>query len=1135
MYPAMAEKNPDHSGTGVFYQAIPAVGADGRNIMKLIPVKMINGDFFNTQISRLNTIITPPKALAVNNASGPVAVGQKAASNPPPTEQIVRRQVPLMNATTYQVGSDLGYSLNKNPLQQLQQSVNLLAIVPPMAPVAKSGNPERPPVTVQSPVPHRIQCFQIPPQANVRTVPASNLLAVNKKQTFTPSAKLLCRTSKATSRGLPSKGSEPHFNLVPSVPQRPNSPIKWSIEEEDNLAVPAESIDSSVTSDILRLLSRREHTEPPRVIIRKPGPAPKPTPPSGASERLRDATERENTGKLCEVIIKSVTGSGQGTSGEKPGNPTFMWNGNQPQQQQNVRVMALQTVESPEDLQAISKSERTLKREVFRFSLERKSERSKHLIHLRVSRNRLFLPQSTPHQVLAYQVLAYPVLAYQVLAYEGLSYQVLAYPVLAYQVLAYQVLAYEGLSYQVLAYQVLAYPVLAYEGLFYQVLAYPVLAYQILAYPVLAYPVLAYPVRSTCRLSQVSSEVSLPKLLHNTYTSYRLPLNGSEPHLKLVPNVPQRPDSPIKWSVEDDGATAPSPDAIDSSVSLEILRVACVRENGEKQRDVLRNSASGSIREKGGQPGEENPSVMWNGKLFVFSKNCSPPDETGKSDAAIKSHEFDKSVAASAQQPLESIALRRKKNLGLLEPNRSYKVINLCDDDAPDDSSQRADEDTVIFVSYTPPAPEAQDSRPKTRTEEAGAGAGAASEVPEHESPDETRGAIEGGRLGQDVPVNAVEGPTRVVIPEVVTVPDDDDDDDDDGGGGGGGGGGRPAINGQQNTSTQQMEGMEVDSSSDGICFGLLEHTYNVESVMASPTSLPAPESRQLSDGALRRMFGITADVRIDLRRTDAASARSPPAEPPRSERVEAAAEHRETSSGFKDGELFTRPETERCDEPVDAKRAKVQIQQEPPQDSAPSQSLPECSHVDVPSVHISTCADVKAVSAAGYGEPIDEDFVSAEEEDFPGRRQTCTKLNVNPGRAGRKRKRPTCPCCVPGAPDPAAPRPAEEPEKPEGPTERTGKKGGRAKASSKDAKAAGSAGSAGSPTAKSKPGCKTAEDPPAAAAAVVPAAPSDELQLHEQISKLKELLQQKEAALQLMRTGRAEASPAAPPAGHAP
>nr|XP_020474668.1 uncharacterized protein LOC109971017 isoform X4 [Monopterus albus] len=49
------------SGTGVFYQAMPAVGVDGKKIMKLIPVQMVNGQFVHTEISKARTDSTPQK------------------------------------------------------------------------------------------------------------------------------------------------------------------------------------------------------------------------------------------------------------------------------------------------------------------------------------------------------------------------------------------------------------------------------------------------------------------------------------------------------------------------------------------------------------------------------------------------------------------------------------------------------------------------------------------------------------------------------------------------------------------------------------------------------------------------------------------------------------------------------------------------------------------------------------------------------------------------------------------------------------------------------------------------------------------------------------------------------------------
>ncbi|XP_068454635.1 uncharacterized protein lrif1 isoform X2 [Clinocottus analis] len=346
-----------------------------------------------------------------------------------------------------------------------------------------------------------------------------------------------------------------------------------------------------------------------------------------------------------------------------------------------------------------------------------------------------------------------------------------------------------------------------------------------------------------------------------------------------------------------------------------------------------------------------------------------------------------------------------------------------------------------------------------------------------------------------------------------------------------------PVIN-QQSTSAQQLESMEVNPISNAICFGIMEDTHNVERSEASQTSLLAPESCQRSDDLLRRIFGITADVKVDLLRIDEAPAGFFAAEPPASECMESVEDHRETLSGFKDGERFlpqpySQQVTESCNGLVNVKKVKVP-QQELSKNSATSSPHSdvgplECSHFEV-NTNTSprgACGDVKTEPMIGYVEPIDEDILSAEEEDFldsretAGRSQTCANLNANTGRRGRKRRRPTCPCCIPGAQDPAV-RSSDKSEEPEKwTTERTSKKGGRAKASGKDVKTPGSVGCL---TAKNKHSCKTSEDQ-ASDGLSTESVDSDEVKLHEQISRLKELLQEKEAALELMRTGRAEVS----------
>ncbi|XP_056242058.1 ligand-dependent nuclear receptor-interacting factor 1 [Seriola aureovittata] len=326
--------DPVHSGTGVFYQAMPAVGADGKNIMKLIPVQMVNGHFVQTEINKPRLAPTAQKAVTLNFSSAPVQMVKKADLNPSATQQIVKKQVSFVNVLPKPAGFDLANSLNKHPPQQKQ---NVKAKLPLIAPATNCGKlvtlPCQLPVTMKSPALPSGQYFQIRPNAQVPTVQASDLSELIKKQIFTssassspgpglpsvvfmspvttvnqgvtnegvmnqgvtppcdsalPSLNLLSKTLC----GLPAK-SKTLLKLVPKVSQRPNSPIKWVIEEEHSSAAPNINLHD---------------------------------PSSVASEILRTVAERENTSKHSDNIRKS-TQSNQGKSGQGERNTVVVCNG----------------------------------------------------------------------------------------------------------------------------------------------------------------------------------------------------------------------------------------------------------------------------------------------------------------------------------------------------------------------------------------------------------------------------------------------------------------------------------------------------------------------------------------------------------------------------------------------------------------------------------------------------------------------------------------------------------------------------------------------------------------------------------------------------------------------------------------
>ncbi|KAM9855166.1 uncharacterized protein lrif1 [Aulostomus maculatus] len=238
MYSASQNVNAVPRGTGVFYQALPAVGADGKNIMRLIPVQMVNGQFVQTQVGKPKILPKPQEAVPVMVASPPVHIGRNGTLAANTTQQTVRNQISFVNALPDQLGET----------QRCREH----------------GYSKLPVVTVTSPALPRGQYSQIPPNAQAGAVPASALPMDIQRQISTSSAKsfssstlpnvvyvspmtTLIQSINPASNSAPvplpqtsnmtlpkAGGSKPHLKLIPKVSRRPNSPMKWVIEEEED-------------------------------------------------------------------------------------------------------------------------------------------------------------------------------------------------------------------------------------------------------------------------------------------------------------------------------------------------------------------------------------------------------------------------------------------------------------------------------------------------------------------------------------------------------------------------------------------------------------------------------------------------------------------------------------------------------------------------------------------------------------------------------------------------------------------------------------------------------------------------------------------------------------------------------------
>ncbi|XP_051509153.1 ligand-dependent nuclear receptor-interacting factor 1-like isoform X2 [Myxocyprinus asiaticus] len=174
-------------GTGVYYQAMPAVGPDGKNVMKLIPVHKVNGQFFQTpfiaerdnvdiQLKVLTKPVHPSPAPSSQPQTRlpsvqPIADGRYVLT--PPEVSTLFNSKKVQNSGT----NELSKLAPKQVLVPLAvHTVSQCAVqLPPQTNGQTMAVVQKLPVTVKSPVLPNGHCLQIPPNAKVRTLPASAL------------------------------------------------------------------------------------------------------------------------------------------------------------------------------------------------------------------------------------------------------------------------------------------------------------------------------------------------------------------------------------------------------------------------------------------------------------------------------------------------------------------------------------------------------------------------------------------------------------------------------------------------------------------------------------------------------------------------------------------------------------------------------------------------------------------------------------------------------------------------------------------------------------------------------------------------------------------------------------------------
>lgn len=546
----------------------------------------------------------------------------------------------------------------------------------------------------------------------------------------------------------------------------------------------------------------------------------------------------------------------------------------------------------------------------------------------------------------------------------------------------------------------------------------------------------------------------------------------SKKQLKLIPNISQRPGSPKRWMIEEvDSCTAPTFDLLHSpSLTSEILLAVAEREKASKLSDITKPVPQ-LASDKSGQ-GQENALVMCNGKVYFVAKKGCEPDKMGRKDlrtVAKKGDTLKKTRIATFQPPLDhqyAAPPETEEEDIIAIAEESDEVIDLCDDDedALDDSSQQVASDNKSLFTH-------QDE--------------------------------------DSVIFVSYIPPKTECRPEKDTKQTPRTDH------------GTSNPNSQQSTSAQQTDSIEVDEETDSPAYGSIScsnsrtgsqigmDTQKME-ISVSPTPL-LPESCQMSDHCLRKTFGITADVTICLQRIDEAMKHH--------QKLMNTSTEREKEEHILH-DAYRPPETGETD--ITVRCISVLTEQGNPSSQMHIRLL-KSSHLKQTTQLDSIRSPLKGEKATGYVEPVDEDFLSANENDIfnlqdadaQPQSQTCVDLNTNTKRVGRARKRTVCPCCIPGTEAPVVKSNIKpvEPEEWAGRAEQMIRKG-RAKALRRDMKTTGSISCL---SAKSRPKCQNFEVA-ASNSLSTSSMDSDKLQRHEDISRLKECQKEKETALELIR-----------------
>ncbi|XP_016415238.1 ligand-dependent nuclear receptor-interacting factor 1-like [Sinocyclocheilus rhinocerous] len=331
-------------GTGVYYQAMPAVGPDGKNVMKLIPVQKVNGHFYQTPFSTERDSVDLQLKACAKPVHPPTASSSQTQTRLPSLQPIadgryVLKTLPqvrtVSNAVKTQHGGTSNLIIHNPKLVHVPLSTHTVSQYSVQLPPQLNGRVmaavQTLPVTIKSPVLPNGHFLQIPPNAKVRTLPATALpqsikCRIMSSVSNTPNLEKgpptvvlvspvnsvkLNSDQQVVSVTKPSQIEKtlfqnPPANLqtpvcVPKTNEEVNTPIKWVVQEGTGASAPClvPVTTSNVSSDTIKAVKHVNSVG----TVNEIAPS-KPTPPQTSQEKITPG--KDNALVMCNGKVYFV-------------------------------------------------------------------------------------------------------------------------------------------------------------------------------------------------------------------------------------------------------------------------------------------------------------------------------------------------------------------------------------------------------------------------------------------------------------------------------------------------------------------------------------------------------------------------------------------------------------------------------------------------------------------------------------------------------------------------------------------------------------------------------------------------------------------------------------------------------------